>query len=214
MDLVVGGGKYGTAAAGYLRARGIPFVLVDPDPCCAAAHMLQGTGESFRFVPGGINEALRVFLSCSPDRVFPAAPVHVAAEMVSAASGLGECPGGISALLASIPTGLTAGTRGGSVFLSLNRDSTCLPECPSPELCPVTGEDRTFPLHEQLRRHLPDAFILESVQVAPGLGAVRGPDLMTVFKRCREMERATIATACRCHGVVTVLVRPPARDSP
>jgi len=212
MDLIVGGGKYGTAAAGYLRARGIPFILVDPDPCCAAAHTLQCTGESSRFVPGGIGEALRVFLSCSPDRVFPAAPVHVAAEMVSAAFGLREYPGGISALLASISPRLPVGTRGGSVFLSLNRDSTCIPACPSPNLCPVTGEDRSFPLHEQLRRQLPDAFILESIQVAPGLGAVRGSDLMTVFERCREMERATIATACRCHGVVTVLVRPPARD--
>jgi len=214
MDLIVGGGRYGTASARYLHERGIPFVLVDPDLCCAAAHMLKGTGESSRFLPGGIGKALRVFLSCSPDRVFPAAPVHVAAEMVSAASGLREYPGGISALLASIPPGLPAGTRGGSVFLSLNRDSTCLPECPSPEICPVTGEDRSLPLHEQLRRHLPGAFILESVQVAPGLGAVRGPDLGAVLERCREVERATIATTCRCHGVVTVLVRPPARDLP
>jgi len=205
MDLVVGGGKYGTWAARYLIERQRQFVVVDPDPGCLAAAEIHGPGSG-RLLVGGMETVYQVIRECSPELVFPTAPVHVAAGLVCEAGGFRESPDDIGFILDSTPTELVVGTRGGSLFLSLNRDDTCLPDCPAPDTCPVTGEDRTDPLHDRLRRFLPDAFILESRQVSSGLGALSGRDIVNLLDKARGMDMACVGTACRCHGVVTALV--------
>jgi hypothetical protein len=206
MDLVIGGGTYGARAIRYLLARGRRFVVVDPDPACLAAAEARDSGARFIVIPGGLGTAFRAFLDHEPELVFPTAPVHVAAGMVCKAQGFLESAEDIRSIVRDIPPALVLDTRGGSLYLSLNRDTPCVPDCPAPGTCPVTGEDRTIPLHDRLRRFLPGAFVLESVQVAPGLGALRGRDVADLIDRVRGRQRVCIGTACRCHGVVTALV--------
>lgn len=205
MDLVIGGGRYGERAMRYLIGQGRRFIIIDPDPGCRAALAAREAGYSGSTMHGGIDVALQAFSDYSPEYIFPTAPVHVAAGLVCRSLGFVESPGEIQDLLAAIPPKLVLYTKGGSVYLSLNRGNTCIPDCPSPDTCPVTGEERTVPLYNILRRLLPDAFILESVQLAPGLGALRGSDIAELLDRASGRKRVTVGTACRCHGVVTVL---------
>jgi hypothetical protein len=206
MDLVVGGGRYGEKAAKYLIAQEREFVIIDPDPDCRAALAAREAGYEDSLMQGRLDVAMQAFSDYSPEYVFPTAPVHVAAGLVCGSLGFVESTGEIQDLLAAIPPELVFYTKGGSVYLSLNRGNTCIPDCPSPDTCPVTGEDRTVPLHDILRRILPDAFILESVQLAPGLGALRGGDIAALLDRASGTKGVAVGTACRCHGVVTVLV--------
>lgn len=201
-DLIVGGGQYGERAALYLLGKGRQFVVVDPDPECPAA---AGAGETCIAITGGPDAAFQAFMDYEPELVFPTAPVHVAAVLVCQADGFYEARDDVLGVLECFPRELVLGTRGGSVFISVNRHIPCIPECPSPDVCPVTGEDRSQPLYDRLRHLLPDACILESVQVAPGLGALRGSDLTALLEKCQGMQKVTLGTACRCHGVVTVL---------
>ncbi len=206
MDLVIGGGIFGERAVRHLVCLGRRVVIVDPDPECPAAAAVIDSGGSVIVIQGGPDAAFRAFEKYKPEIVFPTAPVHVVAGMACNAWGFHEFRQGIQGILSALPAELVLDTRGASIYLSLNRDSPCLPDCPSPDTCPVTGEDRSVPLHDLLRRLLPDAFILESTQVAPGLGALRGRDITDLLDHVRERDCICVGTACRCHGVVTALV--------
>lgn len=207
MDLVVGGGKFGAKAARILEAEGTPYIVVDPDPACMAARLPGGGHHCFRFIRGGLEEAYTAFLKYKPGRIFPTAPVHVAAGMVSVACGLVESAIGSTSLLPRVPPGLVVGTKGGSLLLSWNGSTRCPSECPEPDICPATGDARHVPLHALLREILPGAQILKSRQVIPGLGAIRGDDLEVLLAETGGRKSVVIGTACRCHGVVTVLER-------
>jgi hypothetical protein len=205
----VGGGRYGTKAARYLIARGISCVIVDPDPGCPAIDVIREMDNGSFFVRGGLEEALRIFIRYRPVRVFPTAPLHVAAGLVSLAHGLRESPAGLQFLLSRFPPHLVQGMKGGSLYLSRNRDGLCIPDCPEPDTCPVTGGPRSIPLSSELRILLPEAHILESLQVAPGLGALRGGDVDALLALNTSREKVVVGTACRCHGVVTILDKDP-----
>ena len=47
----------------------------------------------------------------------------------------------------------------------------------------------------------PDAFILVSYSMAPGLGALKGSELSELFSWAKDKERFVVGTACDCHGV-------------
>jgi len=205
VDLVVGGGRYGTKAARYLFTRGIPCIIVDPDPGCLAIGIIREMDNGSFFVHGGLEEAFRIFIQYRPVRVFPTAPVHVAAGLVSVAHRVRESPPGLQPLLSRIPPDLIQGTNGGSVYLSQNNGWLCIPDCPEPPTCPVTGEPRSIRLSSELKRLLPEAQVLESLQVAPGLGALRGSDVQVLLAMNTSREKIVVGTACRCHGVLTVL---------
>jgi len=205
MDLVIGGGWYGERAVRYLIGQERQFIIIDPDPECRAAQAVREAGYTSSTMHGGVDVALQAFSDYSPEYIFPTAPVHVAAGLVCESLGFCESSGEIRDLLAVIPSDLVLDSKGGSVYLSLNREATCFPDCPSPDTCPVTGEGRTVPLHDILRGLLPDSFILESVQLAPGLGALRGSDIVSLLDWVPGKLHVVVGTACRCHGVVTVL---------
>ncbi|MDI9633019.1 MAG: hypothetical protein QFX32_03055 [Methanolinea sp.] len=204
----MGGGRYGVKAARFLEAEGTQYILVDVDPRCPAATLVTSRGNFAHFICGGLDEAYDAFVECKPRRIFPAAPVHVAAGMVSAALGFRESAPALFPVLSHVPPGLVVGTKRGSLFLSRNRSGRCLADCPEPDACPVTRDSRQIPVHALLREILPGAHILESRQVTPGLGAIMGEDLDRLLAEVGDRDRVVIGTACRCHGVVTALERP------
>lgn len=188
MDLIVGGGMYGLRAARCCLENGHSVCVFDPDPSCRVARFLAleepGTA-GIAFIPGGVRQAYRFFVAHQPEWIFPTAPVHVVARLLAEACGLHEYARGIDPFIAHVPEGVRAGRSGADVFLSFNVSRTCIPECPS--RCPVTGKDRPVLLYAQLREWCPEAVILESVQQAPGLGAIRGTDLSAAISRVQEI---------------------------
>ncbi|MEM4702614.1 MAG: hypothetical protein QXK77_04195, partial [Archaeoglobaceae archaeon] len=88
-----------------------------------------------------------------------------------------------------------------------NRDDTCIQNCSSPEICPVTKIKRPCPMYDLLSFACSEAHILISHQLAPGLGAIRGEDLLEVLEISRKVDKLIVATACKCHGVITALIK-------
>ncbi|MDD1702840.1 MAG: hypothetical protein LUQ31_07690 [Methanoregula sp.] len=218
MDLIVGGGTHGLRAVRFCIASGRPARVFDPDPACRVARFLAGSdraGAEIGLTRGGMHETYRFYVSHKPEWVFPTAPVHVAALLVGAACGMTGRTGDLAACTHGVPEKFCIGQSGADAYFSVNREGTCMPECPSPDCCPVTGEDRSVPLFVQLGDWCPGAAILESVQLAPGLGAIRGSDLRAVISRFRDQSSGCVGTACRCHGIVTALAEctpcPPAK---
>jgi len=208
MDLIVGGGTYGLLAARFCIEEGRPARVIDPDPGCRAARFLAEMPQlKIEMIRGEIPEACRSFFADRPARVFPTAPVHVAARMIAMSCRLQDCESSIGRFIAKVPEAVRGGQSGADAYFSFNPEGTCIPDCPSPACCPVTGEDRAVPLYTRLREWCPDAVILESVQQAPGLGAIRGTDLAAAIDRCRGRAEVFVGTACRCHGIVTALAK-------
>lgn len=208
MDLIVGGGTYGLRAVRLLLERGRPARVFDPDPDCRVAQFLAHDDYAWAGISisrGGIHEAYRFFVSHRPEWIYPTAPVHVAARMIMKACHLHEWKSGIGPVITKIPGNTRAGGSGADAFFSYNPKGICIRDCDSPDTCPVTGEDRSVPLYVRFREWCPDIVVLESIQHAPGLGAIRGPDLFAAIGRCRDKPAAYVGTACRCHGIVTAL---------
>lgn len=207
--LVVGGGAYGSACTRYLLGEGWECVVVDQDALCLAARsvLTGGTDGKVSFVRGGVAGALDLFTAHPPDYLVPTVPFHLLAAFVSRASGFVPWEEGAGLAAAAVPSDLLLSSSEGTMYLSYNREGTCLPACPAPLLCPATGEHRTRPLHAVLRDALPTASVLESVQLGPGVGGLRGDDVAALLGRAGAEERIVVGTACRCHGVVTALKR-------
>jgi len=47
----------------------------------------------------------------------------------------------------------------------------------------------------------PEAFILVSHSMAPGMGALEGDELLEFFNWAKSREKFVVGTACDCHGV-------------
>lgn len=229
MDLIIGGGKYGEYAFQRLQTEDNPIILLDTDPACALQthhHLPEITVEELRangppptgaaFIRGGIAEAADVIVSCRPERIFPTVPVHLAAGVISSVAGCRPDPAGAAAMHAEIPDDLIIGRRDADVYCSLNHIGRCPDRCPAPPVCPVTGVRRAAPLHRRLRESLgaesahqteSRAVVIESHQFGPGLGYLRTEDLLHTAAGLRGAGAAWVGTACRCHGVVTALIR-------
>lgn len=207
--LIVGGGVYGAACTRFLLGEGWRCTVVDEDPLCLAARAIltEGTDGEVSFVQGGVARALTLFTSDAPDVLVPTVPFHLLAAFVTWSCGHLPWTEGAASAASALPPALLVSSSEGTLTLSYNRDGTCLPACPAPPRCPATGEHRLRPLHALLAGILPDAQILESVQLGPGVGGLRGGDVAAVLARAREEETLVVGTACRCHGVVTALKR-------
>lgn len=184
-------------------------MVVDQDSLCLAARSLltDGTDGKVSFVRGGVAAALDLFTAHTPDYLVPTVPFHLLAALLSRASGFVPWERGAGEAAAALPSDLLLSSSEGTLVLSYNREGTCLPACPAPLLCPATGERRPRPLHALLSDALPTALVLESVQLGPGVGGLRGDDAAVLLARAREEERIVVGTACRCHGLVTALRR-------
>jgi hypothetical protein len=113
----------------------------------------------------------------------------------------------IDFILSGVPSRLIVSVGKGGIILSYNRDKTCIENCVSPEICPVTKIKRPCPMSEIIRFAYPEAMVLISHQIAPGLGAIRGFDFLETVRRAKEKEKVVLATACDCHAVITALKR-------
>jgi hypothetical protein len=211
MDIIVGGGKYGCIAVEYLRKNKIGFVLVDKDLNCLAARKFGlnpsdqiGTAGEY-FVHGGIAQVLELIERLKPEYVFPTAPIHIAAELAQSKFKLAPWDEVIDCILANLPASVVLQAGRGNIIVSYNRDKVCLEKCESPEVCPSTHKRKPCTMDKLMKFAYPEGIILISHQLAPGMGALKGKELLEFFAQAENADRFVVATACACHGFFTAL---------
>ncbi len=212
MNIIFGGGKYGLEAARYLMSEGKGFVVVDPDESCAVKKELNlpeysGNTKENSFVRGGVRELTKLFFELEPEYVFPTAPIHVAGAFLMEHLGFEAWYEGVDLALSGLPMKVVVSAGRGSVVVSYNRDRECVPKCRAPDVCPVTGIKKPAPMYDLVRFAIPDGFVIESHYLQPGLGAIRGEKLRELIEWAENRDSVLVATACRCHGVITALRR-------
>jgi len=209
MEIIVGGGKYGCAAVEYLRKKGRGFVLVDIDPNCLAVKRFglkssaQIGTEGEYFLQGDIAIVLELVDALKPEYVFPTAPTHIAAELAKIKFKLVPWAEEINSILANLPSTVILRAGRGNLIVSYNRDKDCLEKCEAPEVCPATQKRRPCTMDRLMKFAYPEGFILISHQMAPGMGALKGSELLEFFDWAEKKDKFIIATACNCHGFFT-----------
>jgi len=215
MDIIVGGGKYGCIAVEYLRKNRRGFVLVDKDPNCLATKrfrlkssaQIDPEGEHFR--EGDSDQVLKLIERLKPEYVFPTAPIHIAAELAKSKFELAPWGEVIDCIIANLPPSVVLQAGGGNLIVSYNTDNVCLERCEAPEVCLVTRKRKPCTMNNLVKFAYPEGIVLVSYQLAPGMGALRGSELLEFFAQVEKKEKFVVATACGCHGYFTALKKKP-----
>ncbi len=207
MDLIIGGGKYGCYAIEYLRQKGKGFVVIDTDPNCLAVKRFglkasTQINSAEHFVHGDLSTALNLIEVLKPEYVFPTAPVHIAADLAEIKFDLEPWPEAINTLLPRLPGVVVLKAGKGKLVASFNRDKDCIEKCSMPEICPSSKIRKPCTMTELVRFASPDAFILISYSMAPGMGAIKGSELLDFFNWAKLRDKFIVATTCDCHGIL------------
>ncbi len=202
---ILGSGTFGERAVRLLAAshdaRGITLV----DPLQQALDAAAVPGVKTVCEDGVTFLARELKRRGTPDWIVPALPVHLAFEWAALRlPGLSRfaLPAG---LVTSLPNSMTGDS--GDVYIS-HADFICPPNCSEPdEVCTRTGKPRKEDMYRLLegrgRRELP-VFVVRSLQLGPGLGGFAPGALFELLDRLKTHTGPfAVATACRCHGVVT-----------
>jgi hypothetical protein len=211
--LILGAGKFGRLAINRLARQdaAASFVVVDRDP---AALMMALDG-----VPGltpVASEAIAFLVQHVRgdgrwDWIVPMVPVHVAFHWLLAGPLAGSAwqPAAAPEAVAGLIPGARRGPHG-ELYLSRARH-LCPDDCAEPVACPITGEARDLPLHQELASlHLAgyEIRVIASRQLAPGVGGYSPGRLLDLARDMGTLKgNVLIATACRCHGVIQGLVQ-------
>jgi hypothetical protein len=210
--LILGSGKFGRLALERLAQQDAAarFLMVDRDPAPLAA---VGDGSVCQQVKAEAIAFLVQHLKGDGrwDWIIPMVPVHVAYHWLlkGPLAESGWQPAVVPEALALLIPGTQSGPEGG-LYLS-RAQHLCPDDCAEPEICPVSGEARDRPLHQELASlHLSgyQVKVIPSRQLAPGVGGYVPGRLLNL---ARDLDALTgkilIGTACRCHGVIHGLVR-------
>jgi hypothetical protein len=207
MNIIVGGGKYGCYAIEYLQEKKKDFVVLDKDPNCLAVQRFKLKnydpaflgGESFMM--GDLHEVLDLIADLKPEYLFPTAPVHVAADLAKVRFKLLPWSEAIQNLLPKLPEAVVLQAERERLIVSFNKGYECLDKCTMPKKCPTSGITKPCTMTELMQFASPEAFILVSYSMAPGMGALKGSELLEFFKWANLRDKFVVATACDCHGV-------------
>lgn len=206
--LILGAGKFGRLALNRLARQdaAASFVVVDRDP--AALTMRVAGVPGWTRVPSEAVAFLVQHLGDDGrwDWIIPMVPVHVAFHWLLAGPLAGSAwrPAAAPEALAELVPGARRGPQG-ELYLSRARHQ-CPDDCAEPEVCPVNGESRDLPLHQELASlHLAgyEIRVIASRQLAPGVGGYSPRRLLDLARDMGALKgNVLIATACRCHGVI------------
>jgi hypothetical protein len=206
-DIIIGGGKYGCHAIELLRQKHESFIVVDPDPNCQAVQRFNLTnGKNLseggeHFVLGDLRKAVELIDVLKPEFVFPTAPVHIAADMAKIKFKLIPWVEATNGILPKLPPHVVLLAGKGKIIVSYNRDHECQELCSMPEICPTSKTRKPCTMTKLMRYASPDAFILVSHSMAPGMGALKGSELAEFFSWSENKKEFVVGTACDCHGV-------------
>lgn len=211
MIWIIGLGQVGLHAVRYLSKKNkkLRFVLVDP----VEARLSLAEGSNKGLVPDeGVSFLEKNLTSnATPDWIIPAVPVHLAAEWCLAklkSKGFRriKLPAEIKPLLPNPMQG-----DNGDIYVS-HADFKCPGNCDEPfNICTVTQKPRKRNMFEVLTDiNLPafQSLVIRSRQLGPGIGGYRPSSLFELLEQVKQTSSSLlIGTACRCHGVVTGVLR-------
>ena len=208
--IIIGAGHFGQRAAALLNsAPRTSLWIVDRD---AKKLKTMGNMGPKRIAEDGVRFLARHFSHLAPSTfIIPAVPVHLAFEWLKAFK---NHQGAIEQI--PVPKGLALhlphtwdGSEGS--LLASYADFPCPDDCPEPaNRCTVTGKKRGIPLYRLLAEVEIRGFsvqVIRSRQLAPGVGGYRVKDLKELLGKISEggKRKWLVATACKCHGVITAL---------
>ena len=182
--------------------------MVDTDTKCLAVKRFrlkmtpEVSSDRESFVKGDLSTVLKLLESLKPEYVFPTAPVHIAADLARVKFNLEPHPDLINTILPKLPEVVVLQSGKGKLVASFNRDTDCVEKCTMPKVCPSSRISKPCTMIELFRFACPDAFILISYSMAPGMGALKGKELLEFLDWVKTKEDFIVATACDCHGVL------------
>jgi hypothetical protein len=213
--LILGAGKFGRLALERLAAldRTATFVVVDRDQEALAA-LAAAAGPGVQTVAADAVDFLTAHLreDAPWDWIIPMVPTHVAfLWLLAGAAGGGWQPVAVPEALMQLATLVGRDPDGGGIYLSRARH-WCPDDCLElGDVCPVNGESRAVPLHQELAELVVPGFqvrVLPTPQLASGIGGYTRRQLLDLARDLTATEgRVLVATACRCHGVMHGLAR-------
>jgi hypothetical protein len=206
--LILGNGKFGRLALRRLARQdaAASFVGVDRDPAVLAVP-LDGVPDWTRVQAEAIAFLVQHLGGDGRwDWIIPMVPVHVAFHWLLAGPLAGSAwqPEAVPEALAGLIPGARRGPQG-ELYLS-RAQHICPDDCAEPAVCPVTGESRDLPLHQELASLNLAGYeirVIPSQQLAPGVGGYPPGRLLDLARDLGALKgNVLIATACRCHGVI------------
>ena len=205
---IIGGGRFGLRAAGWLIRQAHPcfaVTLVDLDRQCL--EKAQSLGCSIYAEDGADFLFYRMNRDRGPDWVVPAVPVHLAWQWCRRKLGKNRLLS--RPLPDEIVSHLPNPMRGtdNQIYVS-HADFLCPPSCSEPDdRCTMTGKLRKqdmFELIDELDLKDIIPFVIQSRQLGPGVGGYAPADLFDLVDTiARHQGKCLVATACRCHGVIS-----------
>lgn len=205
---IIGGGRFGRRAAEWLIRQKYPsfaVTLVDLDR--QSLEKAQYLGCSIYAEDGVAFLFTRMTRDREPDWVVPAVPVHLAWEWCRMKLGKNRLLS--RPLPDEIASHLPNPMRGtdNQIYVS-HADFLCPPNCSEPDdRCTMTGKPRKQDMFERIGElHVQDIipFVIQSRQLGPGVGGYAPADLFDLVDTiARHQGKCLVATACRCHGVIS-----------
>ena len=150
---------------------------------------------------GDLQKAIELTKDIKPEYLFPTAPVHIVAEMAKKKFSLAPWTEAINSILPKLPSTVVLHVGKGHLVVSFNRDNECQDKCSMPETCPKSKITKPCTMTRLMRFASPDAFILISHSMAPGMGALKGSELLDFFNWAERKNCFIVGTSCDCHGV-------------
>ena len=227
---VMGGGKFGTHALRYLKAKGAKVLVVDVNLGCNANSEVDVQTTEFSvldsldewkaaFLEGDAVDLLAALLETKvPDMVVTAIPGNVVAKVVDGwlmKRGIKLEPylEVIPKVLENIPESLVSFVDyiwGVMVVSYMPFNMRCKENCmPQKDVCTSTGRPKIASIDKLLKFCVYDltdvSGILCSRQLTGGLGALDGKELYSLLKRLENLHipyTFAIGTACDCHGIL------------
>jgi len=204
---IIGAGKFGLRAAKWLLNRDQSFDVTLVDQNLKSLYQAEKLGCRVK-VDDGITFLYRnLTRATGPDWIVPAVPVHLAWEWCRMHLGKDRVtprvlPQGIEDVLPNPMNGAT-----GDAYVS-HANFLCPPNCNEPDdKCTKTGKSRKpdmFRLLAEVDYRAIAPFVIQSVQLGPGVGGYRPAVLFDLADRISRHQGVFFtATACRCHGVVS-----------
>lgn len=159
------------------------------------------------FVRGGLSSVLNLIETLKPEYIFPTAPVHIAADLAALKYTLEPWPEAINTILTRLPPVTVLKAEKGKMVASFNRGYKCVEKCSMPKVCPSSGICKPCTMTELFRFACPEAFILVSYSMAPGMGALRGEEVLSFLESVKSKDKFSVATVCDCHGVLDCFMK-------
>jgi hypothetical protein len=203
--LIAGYGHFGRIALERIRAHfpRAAIVVVESDPAAIEGSGLAG----LEVVPA---DAVN-YLAQNPnlddrDMIVPMVPIHLAAAYILACFEDARTVPSSDAVSPLVPNPCPIDRF---TTCSSRADFVCPDDCPEGDLCAVTGLPREEPLYSRLGHLAVPGFktlVQRSFQILPGIGGYAFGELQELASKI-ERGRYLVATACKCHGIITSLER-------